>query len=168
MAEVKFTDNSVAVKDALEEACLAYLYEVAGELTSRTVRNSRPVRDGEPDVRRSWKYTVDEDKLEATVGSPLEASYWEELGTGEHALNKDGRKGWWVYIKGGSGYNGRTNTYSSREEAEAAAAYISAKHNVTAIATNGTEANRPLFRAFTELKAATIRKAETVLGARMK
>ena len=33
----------------------------------------------------------------ATVGSPLENAVWEEFGTGEYALNGDGRKGGWFY-----------------------------------------------------------------------
>lgn len=166
MSEIKFTDNSVAVKEALEEACIAYLREAAGELTSQTVWNSRPVKDGRHDVRGNWKYNVDEGKLEATVGNPLEASYWEELGTGEYALNKDGRKGWWVYVEGNDTPKGNQKYYTETE-AKQVAAFLRIK-GLDAHATNGTEANRPLFRAFTELKTAIIRRAEEVLGARMK
>lgn len=166
MAEVKFTDNSVAVKEALEEACLAYLHEAAGELTSQTMRNSRPVKYGRHDVRGNWKYTVDESKFEATVGNPLEASYWEELGTGEYALNKDGRKGWWVYVEGNDTPSGN-QSYCTETEAKQVAAFLRSK-GLDAHATNGTEANRPLFRAFTEKKAAIIARAKEVLGARMK
>ena len=92
--------NTVEVKGALEDAVIAALYEVAEELTSITKRNTRPVRKGRHNVKDSWRYNVDEQAKSATIGSPLEASYWEELGTGSHALNKDGRKGWWVYVEG--------------------------------------------------------------------
>ncbi len=77
---VQFKNNSVAVKDALNDACIAFLYEAAGELEAETKRNSRPIKYGRHDVRGNWKYTVDEAKGEARVGNPLEASYWEELG----------------------------------------------------------------------------------------
>ena len=102
----------------------------------------------------------------ATVGSPDEAAYWEELGTGEYALNKDGRKGWWVYVEGND--TPRANQkYYTKTEAMQTAAFLRSK-GLDAHATNGTEPNRPLHRAFTSMKAALIRRAETVLGARMK
>lgn len=163
---VEFTDNSAKVKEALDDACIAYLYEAAGELEAQTKRNSRPVKYGKHDVRGNWKYTVDEKNGVATIGNPLEASYWEELGTGEYALNKDGRKGWWVYVEGND--TPRSNQkYYTEQEAKLTAAFLRSK-GLDAYATNGTEANRPLFRAFTSLKASLIRRAEEVLGARMK
>lgn len=145
---VKIELNTVEVKGALEDALIGALYEAAEELESATKRNTRPPKKGGHKVKDSWKHTVDENKKIATVGSQLEASYWEELGTGSHALNKDGRKGWWVYIEGGSGYTGKTNSYDTREEAEAAAEYIRKVHKLDAHATDGMEPNRPLFRAF--------------------
>lgn len=83
-------------------------------------------------------------------------------------MHGDGRKGWWVYIDGGSGYTGSTKKYDSREEAEAVAAFISAKHNVHAVATNGRKPNRPLHRAFTAKKSRLIRRLEQVIGGAMK
>lgn len=163
---VEFTDNSAKVKEALDEACLAYLYEAAGELEAQTKRNSRPVKYGKHDVRGNWKYRVDEAKQEAVIGNPLEASYWEELGTGEYALNKDGRKGWWVYVEGNDTPRGNQKYYTETE-AKQTAAYLRSQ-GLDAHATKGVPANRPLHRAFTSLKAALIRRAEEVLGARMK
>lgn len=163
---VEFKDNSVAVKNALDDACIAFLYEAAGELESRTIRNSRPVKYGRHDVRGNWKYTVDEGEKEARVGNPLEASYWEELGTGEYALNKDGRKGWWVYVEGNDTPSSNQKYYTEKEAKETAA-YLRSQ-GLDAHATNGTEANRPLYRAFTSLRAALIKRAEDVLGARLK
>ena len=163
---VEFKNNSVAVKDALNDACIAFLYEAAGELEAETKRNSRPIKYGRHDVRGNWKYAVDEGKQEARVGNPLEASYWEELGTGEYALNKDGRKGWWVYVEGNDTPSGNQKYYTEKEAKETAAFLRS--EGLDAHATNGTEANRPLYRAFTSLRAALIKRAEAVLGARLK
>lgn len=163
---VEFKDNSMTVKKALNDACVAFLYEAAGELEAQTKRNSRPVKYGRYDVRGNWKYTVDEKEQEAKVGNPLEASYWEELGTGEYALNKDGRKGWWVYVEGNDTPRGKQKYYTEKEARETAA-FLRSK-GLDAHATNGTEANRPLYRAFTSLRAALIRRAEEVLGARLK
>lgn len=94
MAKVEFKNNSVAVKKALQEHCQNWLVEAGAELTAETQRNTR-VASGQ--TKGSFNYIVDNSKLETTVGSPLENAIWEELGTGEYALNGDGRKGRWHY-----------------------------------------------------------------------
>lgn len=92
---VQFNDFSIQVKDAMQGAMVAYLYEAAGEVEARTKRNSR-VDTGQ--TKNAWQYMVDEDKLEATIGNPLENAIWEEFGTGEYALKGNGRKGGWFYV----------------------------------------------------------------------
>lgn len=92
---VRFTDNSMQVKNALDEAAIAYLYEAAGEMEAQTKRNSRVGNTGQ--TKNAWTYVVDEGKHESTVGNPLENAIWEEFGTGEFALKGDGRKGGWYY-----------------------------------------------------------------------
>ena len=163
---VEFTDNSAKVKEAISEAVIAALHEAAGELTSQTVRNSRRLKYGRHDVRGNWKYRVDETKQEATVGNPLEASYWEELGTGEYALNKDGRKGWWVYVEGNDTPRGNQKYYTEKE-AKQTAAFLRSQ-GLDAHATKGVEANRPLHRAFTSKKEALIRMIQARIGEMMK
>ena len=91
---VQFTDNSAAVKAALDDAVKAYLYEAGGEIEAQVKRNSRV---GSGQLKNSWTYKVDESKGETTIGSPLENAIWEEFGTGEYALHGDGRKGGWYY-----------------------------------------------------------------------
>ena len=145
---VEFHDFGIKVTEAMEEALIAGLYEAAGELEARTVRNSRQGHTyGDIQARALWDHQVDESKMEASVGSPHEAGFWEEFGTGEHALNKDGRKGWWVYIEGqDSGKGGKS--YATKEEAEQAAAFLRRVKKLDAYATNGIDPNRPLHRAF--------------------
>lgn len=91
---VRFYSNSVAVRDAINDAAIAYLYEAAGAITSQVKRNSRV---GSGQLKNSWTYKVDESQGEAVIGSPLENAIWEEFGTGEYALHGDGRKGGWYY-----------------------------------------------------------------------
>ena len=91
---VQFTDNSAAVKAALDDAVKAYLYEAGGEVEAQVKRNTRV---GTGQLENSWAYRVDESKGETTIGSPLENAIWEEFGTGEFALHGDGRKGGWYY-----------------------------------------------------------------------
>lgn len=94
MADIQFEDNSARVIDALDDACIAWLYEAAGEIEAQTKRNTR-VDSGQ--LKSSWTYVVDESSQEATVGSPLENAIWEEFGTGQYALNGNGRKKPWKY-----------------------------------------------------------------------
>ena len=148
MANVKFEDYSIRVEEAMSEALIAGLHTAAGELEARTKRNSRQGHKyGGKKADELWDYKVNEAEKRATVGSPYEAGFWEEFGTGEHALNGDGRKGWWVYIEGqDSGSGGKS--YSTKEEAEEAAAFLRRVKGLDAYATDGIDPNRPLFRAF--------------------
>ncbi len=92
--DVQFKDFSVEVNGKINEALIAALIEASGEIVSQTARNSRVDTE---QTKGSFEYVVDEEKLESTVGSPLENAIWEEFGTGIHALNGDGRKTAWHY-----------------------------------------------------------------------
>lgn len=95
MAQLEFEDNRINCKEVFDELIIAFLYEAGGELASQAARNSR-VKTGQ--TKGSWNYIVNDSELSVTVGSPLENAIWEEFGTGEYALNNDGRKGGWYYI----------------------------------------------------------------------
>ena len=95
---VKFIDNSKKVMQAIDERMIAALYETAGEIQAAAVRES-PVDKG--NLKGSWSYHVEDDKLKATIGSPLENALWNEFGTGEYALEGKGRKtSWYVPVEG--------------------------------------------------------------------
>ena len=151
---VELKDFTIKVKEEMTDALIAGLHEAAGELEARTVRNSRQSHTyGDIRATALWDHQVDEGKMEASVGSRHEAGYWEEFGTGEHALNKNGRKGWWVYVEGqDSGSGGKS--YHTREEAEEAAEFLRKVKKLEAYATNGIDPNRPLHRAFESGKKA--------------
>lgn len=83
------------VNEKLRHIAVAWLHEACGELVS-AVRNNQRVRTGR--TRQSWRYVVDEAKLEGCVASDSENAVWEEFGTGEYALNGNGRKGGWWYV----------------------------------------------------------------------
>lgn len=93
---VNLTDNSPAVKEALQRVAGAFLHEAAGELVSEIRKNSR-VDTGQ--TKGSYEYRIEENSTEqkAVIGSPLENAVWEEFGTGEYALGGNGRKTPWVY-----------------------------------------------------------------------
>ena len=94
MADIQFDDYSMKVKAALNDATIKFLYEASGDLVSQTQRNT-PVDTGQ--LKGSWEYNVDESAGESTVGSNLENAIWNEFGTGQYAINGDGRKTPWVY-----------------------------------------------------------------------
>lgn len=133
---VQFTNNSVQVKNALNDATIAYLYEVGGELETQVKRNTR-VKTGQ--TKGSWNHIVDESKGVCTVGSPLENAIWEEFGTGEFAINGDGRKGGWIY----KDEKGETHF------------------------TKGKKPSRAFMTAYTDLKPAIINRAKQVIGGKM-
>lgn len=98
MADVQFNfkDNRVEVKRAMTNAMDAALLEVSAELVSQTARNTA-VDTGQ--LKGSWAadVTKSDTQYTAVVGSPLENAIWEEFGTGEYALQGNGRKGGWFY-----------------------------------------------------------------------
>ena len=92
--KVDFIDNSDEVKALLERAAIAGLESAAAEVQSQAMRNT-PVDTGQ--LKGAWGHIVDEDKMEATIGNTLENAIWTEFGTGEYALDNDGRKTPWRY-----------------------------------------------------------------------
>ena len=88
------TDNTDVFIKRLNDTIDAFLHEAGGEVASQAKRNSR-VDTGQ--LKSSWTYKVKETRQEVQIGSPLQNAIWEEFGTGEYAVNGDGRKGGWVY-----------------------------------------------------------------------
>lgn len=97
MAKVEFRDHSIEVKNAMSSCVMKALEETSGELESQVVRNTA-VDTGQ--LKGSWTHRITStpEKSQAVVGSPLENAIWEEFGTGEYALNGNGRKGGWFYV----------------------------------------------------------------------
>lgn len=160
---VEFQDFSVKVKDVLDDAVNQFLEEAASELQSQAQRNS----DFSQNLKGTWKHVVDEKKKEATVGNPMQLAIWMEMGTGEYALKRNGRKGYWVYVKGNTSVQ-ESNPGKARtlEEAKLAVAVLRSK-GLDAYYTKGQRPRRMLHNAFEAKKAAIIRRAEQVLKGRM-
>lgn len=95
MADVKFEDFSIEVQDAFNNLINAKLEECAGEIESQAKQNTR-VDTGQ--TKNNWRHHIDTTKHVATIGNSLENAIWEEFGTGEYALEGNGRKGGWVYV----------------------------------------------------------------------
>lgn len=128
-----FKDYSVECKTALGEKGTAFLYEVCGEIEAQTKRNSKVVTGK---TKGSYSHIVEEDELVGYIGSNYQNAIWEEFGTGEYALNGDGRKGGWFY-KDASGKGHFTH---------------------------GKKPKRPLFKAYTSLKKGIEKRAKEIFG----
>ncbi len=149
---IRFEDFSLQVEEALEEACISFLHEAAGELQSQVQRNTR-VDQGQ--LEGSWDYFVDEGEKKATIGSPLENAIWEEFGTGEYAIN-GGRKGGW-YVP--------AEKLTSKAKSKMRKVVVKGKEFYF---TRGKTPSRAFQKAYTSSKPKIIRRAEEVIGARMK
>lgn len=143
---VTFEDNSENCKNAIKASALAFLYEIGGEIRSQTQRNSRR-KTGR--TAGTYEYMVDENELAVHIGSNDVNAIYEEFGTGEHAINGGGRKGYWVYVDNGGAPQAVKGgkTYTKKEAKRVVA--IMRKKGLNAYYTNGKTANRPLYRAFT-------------------
>ena len=94
MSKVKFNDYCIQVESKLDRAIVAALEEVAGEIESQAKRNSRVDTSK---TKNSFKHKVVDSEHTAYIGSDEENAIWEEFGTGEYALEGNGRKGGWFY-----------------------------------------------------------------------
>lgn len=143
---VKFYDYSVNVKSAIKEKALAFLKEIGGEIRSQASRNSRRRKSHTAD---SFEYKIDKENMAVHIGSDYWNAIYEEFGTGEHAINGDGRKGYWIFVKSNGApkalKGGKTYT---KKEARRIMAILRSK-GIEAYYTNGKKANRALLRAFT-------------------
>ena len=132
MAKIEFHDYTMQVKGAIDDKINAVLEECAGELESQVKRNSR-VRTGK--TKNSFQHKVVDSEHTAYIGSNYENAIWEEFGTGEHALQGNGRKGGWVYVdEKGDGHF-----------------------------TRGKSPSRAFWNAYTSLKASIINRIQNAL-----
>lgn len=94
-SKIEFQDFSIKVKEVMDDRINAVLEECAGELESQVKRNTR-VDTGK--TKNSFRHRVVDSEHTAYIGSDYENAIWEEFGTGEYALEGNGRKGGWAYV----------------------------------------------------------------------
>lgn len=150
---VKFEDYSVKVKGMLNDGVIAALHEVSGDLAGAAARNTR-VDTGQ--TKGAWDYKVDEGAGVATIGNPLENAIWEEFGTGEYALNGDGRKGGWYVPE---------DKLSANAKGKMQKRVIKGK---VYYFTRGKTPSRAFWKAYTSNKTKIIKRFEQVIGGKMK
>ena len=92
---IVFQDFSVKVKGAIDDRINIALEEATAVIESAAARNTR-VDTGK--TKGSWKHFVNKTTHTGYVGNTTENSIYEEFGTGDYALNGNGRKGGWFYV----------------------------------------------------------------------
>lgn len=155
MGNVEFTDNRIKVEAALNDSIVAFLYEAAVEVESQTKIAQTRVDTGH--TKGEWTHYVDEDKGEAVIGNPLENAIWEEYGTGEYALKKNGRKGGWWAPVGPDGMSLEQASKFSKVKKDKAG-------NIVAVFTYGKKPLRPLQKAFDKTKSKIIKRLGSILN----
>lgn len=130
VANVSFEDYTMKVQAKIGDLIEPALEECAGEIVAQTKRNSR-VDTGF--TKNSFQHKVVGSAMageyHAYIGSNAENAIYEEFGTGEHALNGDGRKGAWVYKDDKGDWHRTTGKKPSRAFYKA---YIALKNKVIA------------------------------------
>ena len=131
---VQFTDNNDEILEKLKAAKLRGLVR-CGSQAHGYAADLVPVDSGA--LRNTIAFKVDPDELAAYVGTNSEYAAYVELGTGKY--HPGGRKGWWVYVDGGSSVQsknpGKIYTY---EEAKKIVAILRSK-GLAAHMTDGQE-----------------------------
>lgn len=127
-----FKDNSSNAKRQLKEAGRKWI-KASAMLVERDAIMVVPVGET-ADLKKSIRHITEKDGLEAVVGAEARHGLFVEKGTGEFASNGQGRRGYWVYIKGQPpGPGGKTHTL---ESAVRAVAFLRSK-GLDAYYTNG-------------------------------
>lgn len=93
---IQYTNNSAKVKAAMKGSVMAFLHEIAGEIQGQAIRLSR-TDTGQTKGSYETKVIIEGDTGTAYIGSNYQNAIWEEYGTGEYALQGNGRKGGWVF-----------------------------------------------------------------------
>lgn len=161
---VTFVDNSLKIKAEINEITLTWLHEAAHEVEAHAQRNCKMEDEMGVKLRSSYEAIIDSGAGKAQIGSPMEAAYWEEFGTGSHAVDTSkSRKGWWVYVKNNANPFPRGGkTYNTEAEAQAVAESMR-KDGLDAYATNGRDPQHTLQNAFVQTMPKSERKLEELL-----
>lgn len=148
----------------LDSAVNRFLEE-AGALLESAAASASPVDNGQ--LKNSWTHVCDTGAKKVDVGSPLENAIWNEFGTGSHAENGDGRKGYWVFVKGGGGGTSGSHKCYTLEEAKQVMAILR-KKGLEAYYTNGKDPQHTLQHAMDNRKSLLKKRIEDILKGGMK
>lgn len=100
MSEIE--SNVSAFLKQLDSLTKSALEEIGAEFESAAARATPVGQVNGGKTKGAWQHKVIDDSV--LIGNTEETAVWLEFGTGDYALNKDGRKGgWWIPIGNGAG-----------------------------------------------------------------
>ena len=160
MNKIEFEDNSENVIRALKNTIYQFLEEAGGELHAQVIRNCDKHTDT-GDTKKDWKCVVDEAKKEAVIGNPRENAIWEEFGTGDYALEGNGRKTPW-FVPVDTYVGSKKPTYKGK------VTIVYGKNGRAYYMTNGKSPKRDLQKAYDTKKSAIQQRANELFRVNLK
>lgn len=150
LARKTFVDNSDKAIDLISDAMMSGTEDAIRKVETEYKSNIR-VKSGRTRSSISTQVDKSSSEINAHVGGDDPNLIWEEYGTGEYAVNRNGRSGWWVYVKDGSRPTSLSSSSSSktytREEAARIMMMLREK-GLDAWMTKGKKANPALKNAY--------------------
>lgn len=131
---VKLVNNAPQIKAKIDQCSVAFLEEAKSLIASQASANTKRVT-GQLSKSFLVDSRVDSGNFTAYIGSNVNYAMYYEMGTGEHALKGNGRKGGWCYRDPQTG---------------------------KLIFTRGSRPRRPLYKAYMTKKGAVQNRAKEV------
>lgn len=172
-----FINNSPAVKSAMQNAVTAVLHEAGGELTAEIIRSSR-TDTGQTKNAYQYRIAHGAGEQKAVIGSDHINAVYEEFGTGEYALNGNGRKGgWWIKVGSGEGQismkSARKYKWAGYRYENGAAAFgkglrqTKKRGQLAYVFTRGKKPGRPMQKAYKQKQDAIVGMAQDIFRTKM-
>jgi len=153
MSEVEFENNILKVKEALDRMAERFLEESGQVVEAQAVQNTAV---DSTHTRESWGHIVDTSENSVTIGNPLENAVWEEYGTGDYALEGNGRKtAWYVPVE--------LCTGRKKPSFNGEVVIVYGKDGKAYYKTNGKKPKRMLHNAYHTKKPSLIRRANQLM-----
>lgn len=145
------------VTQAIKDALLAFLEEAGGEVETQAAMNS-PVAGSQ--LKGNWQHIVEAGEMKVSIGNTTQHSIYMEFGTGEYALEGNGRKGGWhIPIGNGGVSEGTANKYGWPIKY--------GKDGKKFAFTKGAYPRRMLYNAMNDMAGAVQARANEIIGGRL-
>lgn len=156
ISDIRIETHEREVTQAIREALLALLEEAGGEVETQAAANS-PVASSQ--LKGNWQHIVDGGEMKVTIGNTTEHSIYMEMGTGEYAVEGNGRKGGWYIPIGGGVSEGTANRYGWP--------IVYGKDGKKFAFTRGARPRRMLFNAMQDMAGAIQARANEIIRGRL-
>lgn len=156
--DIRIETYEKEVTDEIYAALKAFLEEAGAEVESQAMMNT-PVASGQ--LKGNWGHRFKfGDDLAIEIGNASEHAIWMEYGTGEYAVEGNGRKGgWYIPIGKGGVSEGTANKYGWPIKY--------GKKGKKFAFTKGARPRRMLYNAMKDMAAAIQARANEIIGGRL-